>query len=271
MDGLQAFYLALVQGLTEFLPISSSAHLILMPVLFDLPDQGLAFDLAVHVGTLIAVVSYFRTELAVIVRDWALSLAGNTLTNQAKLGWYVIIGTVPVCIAGLLVSDLVETVLRAPLVIASATIVFAIVLLVAEKVSAQSRGDHFMNWKDAVVIGAFQALALVPGTSRSGITITAGLFLGFNKEFSARFSFLLSIPAIILPGTLKTLDLAQSNDYVDWRALLIGVVVSAIVAYLTIGMFLRLLERIGLMPFVIYRIVLGVVLFMVFHADLIST
>lgn len=265
MDFIQAFYLALVQGLTEFLPISSSAHLILMPVLFDWPDQGLAFDLAVHVGTLVAVVAYFRSQLWAMIVDWLASLKGEAMTDDARLAWYVIIGTIPVCVAGWLISDIAENVLRSPMVIALATIVFAIVLWVSEKWGMKVRGSDVMNWKDAAVFGVFQALALIPGTSRSGITITAGLFLGFNRDFSARFSFLLSIPAIVLPGTLKTLELIQTPDDVNWGYLLTGVAISATVAYLTIAMFLRLLEKVGLIPFVIYRIFLGFALFAVFY------
>lgn len=270
MDYLQAFYLALLQGLTEFLPISSSAHLILMPVLFEWPDQGLAFDLSVHVGTLAAVMAYFRHELGVMVRDWFYSLLGRTMTDEAALVWYVIIGSVPVMIVGLLISHLVETVLRSPFVIALATIVFAIVLWFAERVATENRSRHGMNWKDAMIVGGFQALALIPGTSRSGITITAGLFLGFSREFAARFSFLLSIPAIMMPGLLKVLELSESPVKVYWEALLIGTLVSAIIAYVTIGMFLRLLDRIGLMPFVIYRLILGFALITIFYTDLLA-
>jgi len=268
MDYLQAFYLALLQGLTEFLPISSSAHLILMPVLFEWPDQGLPFDLAVHVGTLLAVVAYFRSNLFLMIRDWVASLAGRGMTDEARLAWYVIIGTVPVCIVGLLISDLAQTILRSPLVIALATIIFAGVLWFAEKSAKETRYPHAINWKDAVIVGGFQALALIPGTSRSGITITAGLFLGFKRRFAARFSFLLSIPAIALPGLLKALELIQSPDKPDWDPILMAMVVSAIVAYLTIGIFLRLLDRIGLMPFVIYRLFLGFTLLAIFYTDL---
>lgn len=268
MDYFKAFYLALLQGLTEFLPISSSAHLILMPVLFEWPDQGLPFDLAVHLGTLLAVVTYFRNDLILMIRDWLASIAGPGTTDEARLVWYVIIGTVPVCISGLLISGLTATVLRSPLVIALTTIVFAGVLWLAEKSAKENRFAGAITWKDALMVGGCQALALIPGTSRSGITITAGLFLGFKREFAARFSFLLSIPAIALPGLLKAFELIKSPEKTDWEPLLMATVVSGIVAYLTIGMFLRLLDRIGLMPFVIYRFVLGFTLLAVFYTDL---
>ena len=267
MDYFQAFYLALLQGLTEFLPVSSSAHLILMPVLFEWPDQGLPFDLAVHLGTLLAVVTYFRNDLVLMIRDWLASIAGRGMTDDARLTWYVMIGTVPVCIVGLLISGLAETVLRSPLVIALATIGFACVLWIAEKSAKENRTSGAITWKDALIVGGFQALALIPGTSRSGITITAGLVLGFKREFAARFSFLLSIPSILLPGLLKAFELIESPEKTDWEPMLMAMVVSGIVAYLTIGMFLRLLERIGLMPFVIYRFVLGFALLAIFYTD----
>lgn len=260
----QAVYLALLQGLTEFLPISSSAHLILMPVLFGWRDQGLAFDIAVHVGTLSAVVAYYRRDLTTMLGDWLGSLSGGSVTDESRLTWYVIAGTIPVCIVGLMLNDSVEDVLRSPLVIAIATIAFGLVLWFAGKTAKEARGLVAMHWRDPVIIGACQALALIPGTSRSGITITAGLLLGFKRDMAARFSFLLSIPAILLPGMLKTVELIQSPDRVHWQAMLIGVLVSAVVAYLTIGCFLRLLDRIGLLPFVVYRLLLGGFLLFVF-------
>jgi undecaprenyl-diphosphatase len=264
MDTLHAIALALLQGLTEFLPISSSAHLILMPVLFHWPDQGLAFDVAVHVGTLSAVVAYYRVELVVMARDWLLSVSGKEGTEESRLAWYVILGTIPVGLAGISMNGAVENALRSPLIIAASTIVFALVLWWAEKVGTEQRSQCDIGWKEALGVGIFQALALIPGTSRSGITITAGLLLGFKRELAARFSFLLSIPVIALAGLMKTRDLMQSPDSVPWSAMGIGALVSAVTAYLTIGWFLKLLDRVGLMPFVIYRLFLGVVLFAVF-------
>jgi len=267
MDYLQAFYLALLQGLTEFLPISSSAHLILVPVFFKWPDQGLPFDLAVHLGTLVAVVTYFRNDLILMSRDWFASITGHGTTDKARLVWYVIIGTMPVCIVGILISNLAETIFRSPLVIALATIIFGGILWLAEKSAKKNRISNTINWKDALIVGGFQALALIPGTSRSGITITAALLLGFKAEFAARFSFLLSIPAIILPSSLKALELIKSPEKTDWEPIWMATVVSGVVAYLTIEMFLRLLERIGLMPFVIYRFLLGFTLLAIVYSD----
>lgn len=264
MDYYQAFILALLQGLTEFLPISSSAHLILMPALLDWPDQGLAFDVAVHVGTLSAVLMYFRHDVRVMVADWLSSWTAHSETVEARLAWYVIIATVPVGLVGISLSNEVEQLLRSPLIIAGSTIVFGGLLWFAASTGKEIKDKGELTWKDALLIGVFQALALIPGTSRSGITITAGLLLGFKREASARFSFLLSMPAIALPGMLKTVELMQISRPVLWSTLLFGILISAIVAYLTIDIFLKLLDRIGLMPFVIYRFILGILLIYLF-------
>lgn len=261
MDLIQAIWLALLQGLTEFLPISSSAHLILLPVLVGWADQGLAFDVAVHVGTLIAVVSYFRKDIAVLFMAWLGSLSGQPSNANSRLAWYVLLGTIPVGLAGLLLNDAAETVLRSPLVIASTTIVFGLLLWWADKQGKQLRQLDQMTLKDCVVVGLFQVLALIPGTSRSGITMTGALFLGLTRDSAARFSFLLSIPVITLAGGLKMIELIQVGESLDWTPILVGVGVSAISAFVCIALFLKVLNRIGMLPFVIYRLLLGTVLF----------
>jgi len=235
-----------------------------MPVLLKWPDQGLAFDVAVHIGTLIAVVSYYRQELLAMAADCLGALKGNPATVESRLVWYVVIGTIPAGLVGISMSETVETMLRSPIVIAAATIVFGLLLWIAQYFAKEDRNKEKITWRDAVIVGIFQALALIPGTSRSGITITAGLLFGLNRETSARFSFLLSVPLIAFAGLVKTADLFQSQEPVMWDAMAIGIVVSAIVAYLTIGWFLRLLDRVGLMPFVVYRLFLGVVLLWIF-------
>ncbi|BCX82285.1 undecaprenyl-diphosphatase [Methylomarinovum caldicuralii] len=257
MTCAHAFWLALLQGLTEFLPISSSAHLILVPRLLGWADQGLAFDVAVHVGTLIAVLAYFRHEVAVIALDWLQALKTRRSNPNAVVGWGVLIGTVPVGLAGLLLKDWIEAYLRTPQVIAAATIVFGLLLGIAERWHRGRRSLEQLTWRDAMIVGVFQAVALIPGTSRSGITITGALFLGYDRLSAARFSFLLSIPVILLAGGVKTLDLLQSGGAVNWDLLLLGVATSALAAYGCIGWFLRLLERVGMMPFVFYRLLLG--------------
>ncbi len=262
MDILQAIALALLQGFSEFLPISSSAHLILLPVLAGWEDQGLAFDVAVHVGTLTAVVAYYRKDLSIIITEWFGSVTGKGATDNSKLAWYVVLGTIPVGLVGLSLSDTVETVLRSPLVIAAATIVFAILLWIAEKRASEKRDTIILL--DALLVGAFQAIALIPGTSRSGITITAGLLGGLKREQAARFSFLLSIPVIALAGMLKILELYQTGNGIDWQLMLTGMLLSAAVAYLSIGWFLKLLDKVGMMPFVYYRFALGLFLLWIF-------
>ncbi len=263
MDTINAVVLALVQGLTEFLPISSSAHLILLPVIAGWEDQGLAFDVAVHVGTLSAVVWYFRRELLPMIGDWFGSLRG-THTPNSRLAWAVLFGTIPVGLAGLLFNDLIELHLRSPLVIAVTTIGFGLLLWWADVTGSRQRNEHAIGWRDVLVVGVAQAFALIPGTSRSGITITAGLMMGLDRVAAARFSFLLSIPVIVLAGGLETLELLEQGNRVEWLPIGIGVLVSAVSAYLCIRAFIALLQRMGMMPFVAYRLLLGVVLLVMF-------
>lgn len=264
MDVLHAIFLALLQGLTEFLPVSSSAHLILVPRLLGWPDQGLAFDVAVHVGTLCAVVLYFRRELAPMAQDWFQSLVTRRQTANSRLAWAVLWGTIPVGLAGLLFKGYIETSLRSEMVIAAATLGFGLLLWWADAKGRGRRDEYSLRISDILIIGVAQAMALIPGASRSGATMTAGLMLGLSRQGAARFSFLLSIPVIVLAGGLLTLDLIQEPGLVDWRAMTIGMVTSAIMAYLCIHVFLKLLERIGMLPFVIYRLALGALLIYLF-------
>ncbi|MEX2340444.1 MAG: undecaprenyl-diphosphate phosphatase, partial [Aquisalimonadaceae bacterium] len=267
MDLIAIIVLAVVQGLTEFLPISSAGHLILVPLFTGWDDQGLTFDLAVHIGSLLAVVLYFRRELQLIASDWLTSLATRRPTENAKLGWAVLLGTIPVGLAGLAVKDLVETTLRTPevgaIVIACSLIGFGLLLGLADWRFRGSRSEYQMTWKDVLVIGLAQALALIPGTSRSGITMTAALFMGMNREGAARFSFLLSIPVIVLASALQILDVLGGAETLAWGTLMLGVALSAISAYLCIHYFLVFIRKIGMQPFVAYRVILGVILLMV--------
>lgn len=264
METAHIIWLALVQGLTEFLPVSSSAHLILVPQLLGWPDQGLAFDVAVHLGTLIAVVSFFRKDILKLFLAWIGSISGKGMSPEARLAWGVIIGTIPAGLVGLLFKDFIEVNLRSPLVIAVTTILFGLLLWFADKRAKLKRDELTLTWQDFIVIGGAQAMALIPGTSRSGITITAGLLLGLTREAAARYSFLLSIPIIVLSGLGVTGDLLGSSDPVDWMALLLGTVIAAISAFACIHFFLSWINRIGMLPFVIYRLLLGVVLLVVF-------
>nr|VFJ93031.1 MAG: undecaprenyl-diphosphatase [Candidatus Kentron sp. LFY] len=264
MDTEQVIALALLQGLTEFLPISSSAHLILLPHFLDWSDQGLAFDVAVHVGTLLAVIGYFRRELAHMGRDIYRSTLERRHVGNSLLAWGLLAGTIPVALAGWSLSRFGTEFLRDPLIIASATIFFALVLWWADHKGTQIRDEHTLRWIDILVIGLAQTLALIPGTSRAGITLTAGLALGLTRTAAARFSFLLAIPTIVLAGGLTGIDAWNDRVTIAWMPLLSGTILAAISAYLGIHYFLRLLEGVGLLPFIIYRLLLGTVLFIHF-------
>lgn len=259
MDLLHIIVLALIQGITEFLPISSSAHLILPKELLGWPDQGLAFDVAVHVGTLAAVVVYFRQEVGQLITGWFSSVTGQGTNDFGRLAWYIGLGTIPAGLVGLLLGDLVEAHLRSIAVIAATTIVFGLLLAYADIRCSGSMTLAKMTITMALVIGAAQAVALIPGTSRSGITITAALLLGFSRTDAARFSFLLSIPVILLGGGLKGLELLE-QDQVNWLDIILGTVISGISAYLCIHYFLSFINKMSMMPFVVYRLVLGAVL-----------
>jgi undecaprenyl-diphosphatase len=265
LDFMQVITLALVQGLTEFLPISSSAHLILVPVLSNWGDQGLAFDVAVHVGTLLAVILYFRQDLKLMLTEWLRSFHHRVLSPDAQLAWAVLLATIPTGVAGWLFNDFVTAHLRSPLVVASTTIGFGLLLWWADVGGRRVRDEHSITWTDVIVIGCAQALAIVPGTSRSGITITAGLAMGLTREAAARFSFLLAIPVILLAGGYQSYTLALQPQPAPWAQLALGVLVSGISAYLCIHLFLKLLKRSGMLPFVIYRMLLGGILLLLFY------
>lgn len=255
---IQALFLALVQGLTEFLPVSSSAHLILPGRLLGWADQGLAFDVAVHVGSLLAVILYFRRDLWVMATgSWAWLLRREE-KEQAQMVLWLLLATFPVGVAGVMLDHWVEAELRSLVVIATTTLVFGLLLGVADRYRGGASG---LTLRIAVLIGLAQVLAIIPGTSRSGVTMTAGLLCGLQREAAARFSFLLSIPVISAAGALKGYELYSTSEPVPWLELLSGMAVAAVTAYLCIHVFLRLLERVGFMPFVIYRVILSAVLF----------
>ncbi|WP_445775843.1 undecaprenyl-diphosphate phosphatase [Shewanella sp.] len=259
MDTLQVIFLALIQGLTEFLPISSSAHLILPSQLLGWSDQGLSFDVAVNTGSLFAVVIYFRHDIVTLTKSWFGSL-GGTQSQESKLAWWIILATIPAVIVGFTAKDFIETHFRNTLVIAITTIVFGLLLWVADRMSKAQLNEFQMGWKKALLIGFAQALALIPGTSRSGATMTAALMLGLTREAAARFSFLMSIPVSFGAAILVTKDLLESPASIDYQALGLGIVVSFIAAYVCIHYFLKFISQIGMTPFVIYRLLLGGVL-----------
>lgn len=252
--------LAIIQGITEFLPISSSAHLILPSELLGWVNQGLEFDVAVHVGSLLAVMIYFRQEIVQLLTGWLSHGFSQQQTTDSRLAWSIIIATIPAVVLGFLIKDWIAVYGRSALLIACTTIFFGLLLWYADAHATLQRQLDKMKIKDAVVIGMAQALALIPGTSRSGVTMTAGLMLGFDRESAARFSFLLSIPVILGAGLLSTLDLLALDQAVDWQALWLGAAFSFVSAYACIYLFLAWISRIGMLPFVIYRLILGAIL-----------
>lgn len=263
MGIIEIIVLAILQGLTEFLPISSSAHLILPSQMFGWQDQGLAFDVAVHAGSLFAVVLYFRQEVGRMAVSWVKSFTGNH-DQDSKLSWLIILATIPAGAIGYLLDDFIELNLRSATVIATTTILFGLLLWWADKHAKQLKGEYQLSLKNVIVIGLAQVLALIPGTSRSGITITAGLMVGLTRKAAARFSFLLSIPLIFAAGGYQALKLSQEVVPVDWAALGWGTLLSFVSAYACIHYFLILVEKIGMLPFVIYRLALGGVLILFF-------
>lgn len=271
----QALCLALLQGLTEFLPISSSAHLVFPSLLLGWPDQGLAFDVAVHVGTLLAVVLYYRRDLLAMAGGCLRAAAQRHANDEARLVLWLALATLPAVVVGFLGKDLIENHLRSLPVIATTTLVFGLLLGLAEwrarRASAAADspgagGGGASRWRPlslgvALLVGLAQALAPVPGVSRSGVTLTAGLLLGLSRQTAARLSFLLSIPVIAGAGLLKVLDLIEAGDAVNWAQLALASLTAGLVAYACIAAFLRLLDRVGLMPFVWYRVVLAALLY----------
>lgn len=260
MTGLQVAILAIVQGLTEFLPISSSGHLVLVPVLFGWTDQGLAFDVSVHFGSLLAVFIFFRKDIRGLLHGGFQVLGGNVKTIESRMALGIALGTVPAAFAGLLFAGWIEINLRSPSVIVITLSGYAILMALADRFGRRSREITSVQIKDALLIGLAQALALVPGTSRSGVTITVAMALGFERQDAARFSFLLAVPVILLATLYSFIGLLNSAVAVAWGQLATGVVISAIVAYLSIDFFMRFVSRIGLLPFAIYRLALAAVI-----------
>ena len=273
MNVFQAIVLGVVQGLTEFLPISSTAHLRIVPAFLGWDDPGAAFTAVIQLGTMLAVLLFFWRDIVRIVVTWARSLVKPELRGEldARMGWYIGLGTIPIGVFGVLFKDQIETGARNLWLIGSALIVLAFVLLAADRFGRKDRSIERLTMRDGVVIGGAQALALVPGVSRSGATITAGLFVGLTREAAARYSFLLSIPAVVLSGLF---ELRKVGDGSGPGAVptLIATVVAFVVGYASIAWLLRYLTRHSMMLFVIYRIVLGgLVLTLVATGDVSAT
>jgi len=260
MTLVQIIVLSLVQGLTEFLPVSSSAHLILGGKAFGWADQGLVFDVATHLGTLFAVLFYFRSDLAGMAASWLRPARSDADRRQRALLLGIVLASLPVLVVGYLARDLVEAYLRDVRVIAWMTIVFGLLLWLVDARAPRERALDGLGWKSAVWIGLAQVCALVPGVSRSGVTITAGRMLGFSPDAAARFSFLLAIPVIAAAGGYGGLKVLAGEAPIDWTQFLLALGFSAVAGWVCIAAFLALLRRVGLLPFVLYRLALGVVL-----------
>jgi len=269
---IQAIILGLVQGLTEFIPISSSAHLIIIPWLLHWPDPGLAFDIALHIGTLAAVLAYFWQDWLTLMRAFLSSLTGRRIGDDPhrRLVWLIGIGSIPGGLAGFLADDAIEAFFHAPdaphapgamLTIAGLLLLLALLLWLAERFAAHQREMNQLTLLDALLIGCAQALAILPGVSRSGSTITAGLGLGLKREVAARFSFLLATPIIAGAGFKAILNLVEATPPVDELALLAaGLITAALSGYLCIHYLLRYLQRHTTTPFILYRLVLGLLI-----------
>lgn len=264
MELIQIVALAVIQGITEFLPISSSAHLILLPVVTGWPDQGLAFDLAVHLGTLLAVLIYFRREVGAMATAWGRSVTGGRGGTEARLAWGVLLATLPAVGLGLLLGADGQKALRLPWVIALTSIVFGVLLGWIDWRASRSRDETSLRSPGFLAIGIAQAVALIPGSSRSGMTILAGRALGLDRQSAARVSFFLAIPVTAAAIAYECVQLVDRAQPAPWGLLVLAAALSCVSAVAAIHWFLRLLEHVGMMPFVVYRVILGVVLLAVF-------
>ncbi len=262
MGWIEAVVLGVVQGLTEFLPISSSAHLRLVGELFGWDDPGAAFTAITQIGTEAAVLLYFRSDIARIIVAWLRSLRGGSKGDpDARMGWLIIVGSIPIVVLGLLFQDQIETTFRDLRIVATALIGFSLILFAADRMGAKQRELDQLTVGHGMGYGFAQALALIPGVSRSGGTITAGLFLGYSRAAAARYSFLLAVPAVLGAGFFQVYEVLTggvAGRDVDWGPTIVATVIAFGVGFLVIGWLLRYLDRGSFVPFVVYRMVLGV-------------
>jgi undecaprenyl-diphosphatase len=259
MSFLEAVVLGLVQGLTEFLPISSSGHLRIVPAFLGWSDPGAGFTAVIQLGTMAAVLIYFRAELWRIARAFLaeLRLPFHRRTHEANLGWFILLGTIPIAIFGFIFKDQIESGARSLYLIGSALILFSFVMLLAEHVATRRRTLDDIDGRDAAYIGMAQVLALVPGVSRSGATISAGLFRGLDRVAAARYSFLLSVPAVVLSGLFELRKVGETGSP-SASATAVATVVAFFTGYATIAWLIRYLGNHSLRIFVVYRIALGI-------------
>lgn len=268
MDLFQAGVLGFIQGVTEFLPVSSSGHLIFIPKIFGWTDQGLAFDVVVHLGTLLAVLVYFRKKILGLAKNFKLRTKGGVklMTAENKLAWFVLLSIVPAGLTGVVLGDWLESFSRNTTVVGISLIFWAFVLAAADGVAKGFKDAKVelsldkMNWKKWLFISCAQVFALVPGTSRSGVTMSAGLFSRFDKKSAAEFSFLMSIPVISAAGVFKVLNLVQSDVNIAYGVFAFGFICSAVSGFLAIWVFMKIIERWSFMPFVVYRVLVGIII-----------
>jgi len=281
LNFIEAIVLGIIQGSTEFLPISSTGHLTVAGKLMNLisdqnPQQWTSFIAVIQLGTLLAVFVYFWRDIISIIRDflkdnWFNHVKFSQQTLHSKMGWYLVIATLPVVVIGLVFKDIIEGIFTKNLyVIAASLIVLAIILAIAEKFAKLNRKNDDLNWRDALIIGVAQAFALIPGSSRSGTTITAGLFLGFNRETAARFSFLMSIPAVAASGLLQFYQATKYIDKTEVVDLIIATIVSGVVGYLSIEFLLKYLKTKSMFVFIVYRIIVGVAIIVFLAAGILN-
>jgi undecaprenyl-diphosphatase len=264
MSWLEAIVLGIVQGLTEFLPISSSAHqLVVARLFFGTDGGGSAFTAINQLGTEAAVLVYFRKDIARIIRSWTLSLVGKVPRSDpdARMGWLVIAGTIPIGVLGLVFQDWIDSTLRNLWITASMLLIFAIVIAVADMRAKQTKDLDHLDTKSGIAFGFWQALALVPGVSRSGGTIAGGLFMGFTREAAARYSFLLAIPAVLSSGLFKLLKVAKEDTSPDWGPIIVATVIAFFIGYAVIAWLMKYISTHDFKLFVIYRVILAIVLF----------
>jgi len=261
LSWLQALVLGISQGLTEFLPVSSSAHTLIVSRLFNWPDPGAAFTAVTQVGTELAVIIYFRKDIVSIIGMWLRSLTNKSFRSEpeARMGWYVILGTLPIAVLGIVFKDAIETTARNLWVVALALVIMGLILGYADSSARHIKSDEDLKTRHAIIFGLGQAMALIPGVSRSGATITFGLFMGFKREVAARYSFLLAIPAVLASALLEVPKIG-SDTFVNWPATLASTVIAFVVGYAVIARLMTYIKTASFKPFVIYRVVLGVIL-----------
>ncbi|WP_053352979.1 undecaprenyl-diphosphate phosphatase [Leucobacter musarum] len=274
MGIFEAILLGIIQGLTEFLPISSSAHLRIASELLGIGDAGAAFTAITQIGTEAAVIVFFWRDIVRIIGRWAQSLGGKRVPRNdpdALMGWWIIIGTLPIVVLGLLFQDQIETTLRSLWFVAISLIVFGLLLGIADRVGRNTRPLEKLTWKHGLIYGFAQALALIPGVSRSGGTITAGLFMGYRREAAARYSFLLAIPAVLGSGFYQVFKaLRAPAGETPMGLTLIATVVAFIIALFVIGLFMKYISKRSFLPFVIYRVVIGAVIIVLLSTGVLS-